>query len=109
MITEKDLQEAIAECQGQRSPNASTCMKLAAFYIIRREMFGQQDIPSYSNAPPPEEPEQYVKYDGSSEFAGIVHGMRSDRAWSIMDELMELLQAINPRLYNGVLQKLEEG
>ena len=34
MITEQDLLEAIAECQGQRNPNANTCIKLAAYYII---------------------------------------------------------------------------
>ena len=42
MITEKDLQEAIAECQGQRNPTTSTCIKLAAFYTIRRELFGEE-------------------------------------------------------------------
>ena len=41
MITEKDLQEAIAEGQGQRNPNANTCIKLAAFLTIRKEMFGE--------------------------------------------------------------------
>ena len=34
MITEKDLLEAIAECQGERNPNANTCIKLAAYYTI---------------------------------------------------------------------------
>ena len=54
MITEKDLQEAIAECQGQRNPNANTCIKLAAFYTIRRELFGEEKdagmLPGYSYA-----------------------------------------------------------
>ena len=44
MITEKDLQEAIAECEGQRNPNANTCIKLAAFYTIRQHMFGEDQI-----------------------------------------------------------------
>ena len=43
MITEKDLQEAIAECQGQRNPNASTCIKLAAFLTIQKELFGKSE------------------------------------------------------------------
>ena len=42
MITEKDLQEAIAECQGERSPNASTCIKLAAFYTIKEHLYPDQ-------------------------------------------------------------------
>ena len=41
MITEKDLQEAIAECIGQRNPNANTAIKLAAFYTIKRELYGE--------------------------------------------------------------------
>ena len=34
MIKEEDLQEAIAECQGVRNPNANTCLKLASYYTI---------------------------------------------------------------------------
>ena len=30
MITEHDLKEAIAECEGNRNPDARTCIKLAA-------------------------------------------------------------------------------
>ncbi len=39
MITEHDLQEAIAECQGKRNPDANTCIKLAAFYTIKEHLF----------------------------------------------------------------------
>ena len=48
MITEQDLREAIAECQGQRNPNANTCIKLAAFLTIQRELYGkeQEDEPN---------------------------------------------------------------
>lgn len=40
MIKLEDLEEAIAECQGQRNPNADTCIKLAAFYTIKRKCLG---------------------------------------------------------------------
>ena len=114
MITEKDLQEAIAECQGQRNPNANTCIKLAAYYTIQRELYGNHEspveIPMYSHAEPPMSgPEEYVDYSGDSEFSQVVHGMTARDAWAIIDELMDILQAINPRLYSGVIQKLEEG
>ena len=39
MITEKDLQEAIAECKGKRNPDSSTCIKLAAFLIIQEHLY----------------------------------------------------------------------
>lgn len=114
MITEKDLQEAIAECQGQRNPNANTCIKLAAYYTIQRELYGEHEAPVespvYSRAGPPvEQPEEYVNYAGDSEFSRIIDGMSARNAWAIMDELMDVLQATNPRLYAGVMGKLEEG
>ena len=111
MITEKDLQEAIAECQGQRNPNANTCIKLAAYYTIQRELYGEHNIPVetpvYSRAEPPAE--EYVDYTGDSEFSQVIDGMSARDAWAIMDELMDILQATNPRLYAGVIRKLEEG
>lgn len=113
MITEKDLQEAIAECQGQRNPNANTCIKLAAYYTIQKELYGQHeqpvDVPVYSRAEPPtEQPEQYVDYNSGSEFSQTINGMKSEDAWAVMDELMDILQVTNARLYAGVIQKLED-
>ncbi len=43
MITEKDLQEAIAECKGTRNPNASTCIKLAAYYTILDNLYPKEE------------------------------------------------------------------
>lgn len=110
MITEQDLQEAIAECQGVKNPNANTCIKLAAFYTIREHMFGGKDtsyvIPSYSYAPAPEEPES--TYQSDTEFFKAISGMDINAVLALMDELMSTLQAINPRLYAGVMRKIAE-
>lgn len=108
MITEKDLQEAIAECQGQRYPNASTCIKLAAFLTIQRELFGQQQEPSYSfAAPPASEPDGIIGYESETEFGMAVHGMYNDDVLPVMDELMSILSAVNAPLYASVMRKLE--
>ena len=113
MITEHDLQEAIAECQGQRNPNANTCIKLAAYYTIQKELYGSHEpsveLPAYSRAEPPaEQPEQYVTYDSGSDFSQTINGMKAIDAWSVLDELRDILQATNTRLYAGVRQKLED-
>ena len=111
MITEKDLQEAIAECQGQRNPNANTCIKLAAFYTIRKELYGNKDTekPVYSFAGPPKEyREPCVYLDSGSEFSNIVNGKTPEDIWPVIDELMNALQVLYPRLYNSVIEKLEE-
>lgn len=49
MITERDLDEAIAECQGQPHPNSNTCIKLAAFLTIKNFMFGKEQTESVKN------------------------------------------------------------
>ena len=103
MITEHDLQEAIAECQGQKNPTASTCIKLAAFYTIKRELFGEP-MPEYSFAPAPE-PEG-VSFKSDTEFAQKVQGRKPEDVWAVMDELMETIRQLHPKLYRMVIEKL---
>lgn len=113
MITEQDLQEAIAECKGQRNPNASTCIKLAAFLTIQREMFPQapepfnEPSPVYSYSPHPE-PAGTVTYDSGTEFSELISGRNQEDVWPVIDELMDVLHTINPRLYDGVMRKLDK-
>ena len=107
MITEQDLQAAIAECQGERNPNANTCIKLAAFYTIKREMFGDAEKiqhPSQSFAPAPVR--NTVDIDSDSEFARAIDGRDLGDVFPVLDELMETLQIVQPRLYSAVMMKL---
>ena len=116
MITEKDLQEAIAECQGQRNPNASTCIKLAAFLTIQRELFGNPEQltdnkPAYSFASAPTETventqEDVICYHGDSDFLTAIDGKYAQDIWPIMDELMESMAVLQPRIYDQVMRKI---
>lgn len=117
MITEQDLNQAIAECQGERNPNANTCIKLAAFYTIRNEMFGKPEQASelvsdtyklHSFAASPEQVETTIDYYSGTEFSEMIDGRSPDEIWPIMDELMSTIQALMPRLYDGVMRKLQE-
>ena len=47
-----------------------------------------------------------VTVDGNSEFLQAISGRKSAEMWTVMGELMDTLQAINPRLYNSVLRKI---
>lgn len=108
MITQQDLQEAIAECKGVKNPNASTCIKLAAFLTIQREMYGQAEPPAMQSG--------YgysfdagvsgIGYYGDTEFARMIEGRSADDVFPVIDELMTTLQVINPRLYAAVLRKI---
>lgn len=95
MITEKDLLDAIEECQHVANPNANTCIKLAAFYTIYKNMYGSQEE-NYSYA-----------YAGDSEFARTIAGMDYDKVMSVMDEAMDTLSVLQPRLYAGIIRRLK--
>jgi len=116
LITEQDLREAIAECQGQRNPNANTCIKLAAFYILQDHLYGDANkplaLPSYSfaaNNPAADVANHAdtIHIDSDSEFAQSVNGRKPDEIWPIIDELVMTVQVVNPPLYNAVMRKLD--
>lgn len=109
MITEQDLEQAIAECQGERNPNANTCIKLAAFLTIRNELFGGgEDVPRYSFASAPEKEieKQEIEYDSDTEFGRGIRGKDWNEVLPIIDELMSVLQGVNRRLYDAVMRRL---
>lgn len=117
MITKQDLQEAIAECQGVRNPNASTALKLAAFYTIQDHLYGdagKDDAPpekvfrySFAGAPA-ESTGTTIDYDSGTEFSRAINGRNAERVWAVIDEMVEIVKHIQPALYKSVLRKIEE-
>lgn len=110
MITEQDLLEAIAECQGQRNPNANTCMKLASFYTILDHMSDDRAAPSppqmqsYSFASEPTE--NMMDYNSGTEFSDAIYGKPVEEVMAVVDELMSTLSIVNPPLYNSVMRRV---
>ena len=114
MITEQGLLAAIAECQGERNPNANTAVKLAAFLTIKQAMYGDQQppqaeskvqVPAYSYAPSAER--ETIGDYGKSDFLQAVNGKDPGDVWPIMDELMDTLKMINERVYNSIMRKIK--
>lgn len=111
MITQRDLEEAIAECQGVRNPDSSVCIKLAAFYTIKNELFPPQKeepIQLTGSSFKSVKTAETVQYDGDSETADLINGMTVERLCEVFDELMGSLQVVEPRLYAAVVRKLRE-
>ena len=107
MITVDELKAAIAEMQGERNPNANTCIKLAAYYTILNELESKE--PSYSYLPAPVAPvEEKIGYYSETDFGHTIQGRDTTDIMSVIDELMTVLQAIQPRLYDGVMRKIRE-
>jgi hypothetical protein len=106
VITEQDLQEAIAECEGQRNPTSSTCMKLAAFYTIRDKMFPVKHLDDDTPTVLAQSYSYDAGYDSDTEFMNAVRGISTSRMLEVMDDMMTTLSVINPRLYAAVMRKL---
>lgn len=104
MITEKELLNAIEECQ-QDPITSSKRSALADLYIIYDHLFGEPYDTGYSYQAPIE---NKIEVKGDSDFLKTVNGMKSEKVWAVINELMEVLEATNPRLYDGVMRKLED-
>lgn len=103
MIKEQDLLDAIEECQGERNPNANTCIKLAAYYTLLNNMYPEEPM-MYSRSEPPNQ----VGYDSGSELSEMIRGLQPDEVFGIMDELMETVGVLVPKLYRATLKKLSD-
>jgi hypothetical protein len=93
LITRKDLIDAIEKCQGQKNPNANTCIKLAAYYTIL-DHTPEDSGYSYASGP------------SNSEFMRIVKNKNMDEVLLVIDEMMEELQAVAPKLYYKTMERL---
>ena len=99
MISRKEIEDAIVECESG-AHDFETCQKLATFYEMQDHLYGH---PEYA-----EDQIERVSYYGDTEFLKMVSGMDAEKVWAVLDELMETLKAINPRLYRAVLRRLTE-
>ena len=116
MITEKEVEQAIKECL--REPvTGNKRSVLADLIIIQDYLFGApmqaQEVPhpmpmqSYS-APPMEQVEKYIETNGDSEFLKAVDGRKADKVWKLIDELVEAVKILHPRMYTTFIDKVQD-
>lgn len=107
LITEFDLDKAIAECQGVPNPNAKTCMLLASFLTIKKEMFGKDEQErqpvqySFDNAP-----DDDIIVD--TDFKQMLSEKPINDVFDIIEDLMNTLELLSPKLHNSIMERLEE-
>ena len=116
MITEKEVAQAIEQCM-QEPVTGNKRAVLADLIIIQDYLFGEptraQKIPqpmpmqSYS-APPIEQVEIYVETNGDSEFLKAVNDKKADRAWRLMNELVEAVRILHPNMYTSFIDKVQD-
>lgn len=110
MITVDDLNEAIAELEGRRTPTSTDCIKLAAYYIIKDNLTPEtpSEMPLYSRAEPQNAPE-IISYNFNNQALNdSLNGRTSDYAYWLLDELMTACSVLDMRLYSFIERKLKE-
>ena len=91
MPTKEELLKAIDDVS--RLPDTySKCQKLATFYF-------KNDISTQFHS-------TNIEF-GNSEFLKKIKGREINYVFSVFDELMEALKALNPRLYANTLRRFE--
>ena len=109
MLDRKEIDIEIARLEyGESSYPAYA--KLANLYTIR-DCMDRQGRPetyeaSHSAAPATIEASSAVGDYGDSDFLRTVYGKDPAEVWTIMDDLMDTLHTVNPRVYEGVMRKI---
>lgn len=109
MLNEQEINEEIAALENKRNHSATDCANLANLYSIRDHAFRRteldQHISAYSQASAPIATSVLDNY-GDSDFLLVVSGKVPADAWGIMDDLMDTLRVVNPRVYESVMRKM---
>lgn len=116
MITEKEVAQAIEECLREPVTGNKRAV-LADLIIIQDYLFGEpmqaQDAPqpmplqSYF-APHMEQVEKYIETNGDSEFLKAVDGRKADKVLKLIDELVEAVKILHPRMYTTFIDKVQD-
>ena len=116
MITEKEIEQAIKECLREPVTGNKRAV-LADLIIIQDYLCGEptqaqetpQPMPMRSHsAPPIEQVETYIETTGDSEFLKAVDGRKADKVWKLMDELVEAVKILHPRMYTTFIDKVQD-
>lgn len=106
MFTEAELLDAIDQITSGKH-SIQNCERLAAIYTVLDHLYGSNKVPEmdigYSND---NKIETEVGFYGDSDFLKTVAGKSAREAWMLMDELVEALIVLNPRLINNFFEKL---
>jgi hypothetical protein len=103
-ITESELTDAINVLSNAKH-TIQNCEKLAAVYTVRDHMYPTKPIErgysANSNIA-----DDVVGLYGRSDFLVAISEKKPSEAWLLMDDLMNTLYAINPRLYDSVMRRI---
>lgn len=92
----KEINNTIYELENGETTHAS-CQKLAALYIVKDHIEGQDPDKEIINDIPKVSDSEFMQKAISSDPTNL---------WSTLDEGMTTLSALNPKLYSVIINKL---
>lgn len=112
MLTQTEIAAAIEELNNAKH-TIQNCEKLAALYTVNDHLYPERNSEGYSEqseqmrkAKVMEQIEYTVDDYGNTEFLKKINGKDAMKMWLLMDEVMETLAVLNPRLYDSIIQKI---
>ncbi len=96
MLDMQEVENAIVELEHSQTTYANV-QKLANLYTVR----AHSGAGGYSQASAPDMPT-------NSDFLRLVSSVDQAAAWQVMDELMQTLSVVSPRVYDQIFLKLSK-
>lgn len=99
MITEQEILETIENLL--HDPISITgCGKIASLMVMHDHLFGEDPYSKTKNAI------SIIETDGSSDFLCAINGRESSEVLALIDELMDAVKVLQPRIYDAVMDRL---
>lgn len=102
MISLEEITGEIAALEAEK-PTFVSMQKLASLYIVRDHM-----VIGAKQAAEPAPVSDVLPDMGDSEFFQAIAGKNASEVWEIVNETMDTLKIMEPRLYAGVLRKIQQ-
>lgn len=101
MFKKNELLDAIDELE-QNPATFQNCQKLATFYLLYDHLYGN------SRPDLVETRVSVMDNYGDSEFLQLISGADAQKVMTILDELMQTVKVLQPRLYDATLTMLND-
>lgn len=102
MFSKAEILDAISELE--MSPATyQNAEKLATFYILYEHLYVKKEPVNRIESVKEVTIDRY----GDSEFFQAIEGKKSEEEWMVMDDLMQTLQMLHPKLYQATIDRLK--
>lgn len=105
MFTQAELIDAINQLEGGKH-SIQNCERLAAIYTVLDHLYTEPKLDAGYSRDNKVETETIVGNYGDSEFLKAISGKPANEIWDLIDELIDAISVLNPRLVSSFFNKL---